>query len=336
MQDALVDTVRRFNRFYTRRIGVLGPRLYESPYSLAEVRVLYELAHAAGPVTATALTDSLAIDAGYLSRILRGFVARGLVRRRRSARDGREQLVALTAAGRRALAPLERASQDEVRSLIAPLGVDGGARLASAMDTIEALLRDGGRAPSAADASLASSPDAPSASTGQRAPGQAFTLRAHRPGDIGWVVSRHGALYAQEYGWDITFEAMVAEIAAKFLRRFDARTERCFIAERDGANVGCAFVVRRSAKTAQLRMLLVEPSARGFGIGAALVDACLAFARTAGYRKMMLWTNAGLDAARHLYDGRGFRVVREESHRSFGHDLVGQTLEIDLQARERG
>ena len=300
-----VDAVRRFNRFYTRRIGVLRPALYASRFSLAEVRVLYELAHSDDPTTASALAASLGLDPGYLSRILRGFAALGYVRRTRSDRDGRERPLALTAAGRKAFAPLDRASADETRALLAPLADGAQTRVAAAMRTIEDALAD-----------------RPSAAT--------VVLREHRPGDIGWVIARHGALYAQEYGWDITFEALVAEITAKFLRELDPRHERCWIAERDGVNVGCAFVVRRSATVAQLRMLLVEPSARGLGVGRRLVGECLAFARRAGYRKMMLWTNAGLDAARHLYDEAGFRLVKEERHTSFGKDLVGQTFELAL------
>ena len=309
MEHARVDAVRRFNRFYTQRIGMLRADLYESPYTLAEARVIYELAHAAPPTTASDIARLLAMDAGYLSRMLAGFVARGLVRRTRSERDGREYHLALTAAGRKAFAALDRASAREIGALLEPLDDGARSRLVGAMAAIESALR---QAPAPA-----------AAATG-------FTLRAHRPGDIGWVIARHGALYAQEYGWDIAFEALVARIAARFVERFDPRFERCWIAERDGANVGCAFVVRRSARVAQLRLLLVEPAARGLGIGRALLAEALAFARATGYRKMMLWTNAGLDAARRLYDDAGFRLVAEEPHRSFGKDLVGQTFELTL------
>jgi len=309
MERARVDAVRRFNRFYTQRIGMLRADLYESPYTLAEARVIYELAHAAPPTTASDIARLLAMDAGYLSRMLAGFVARGLVRRTRSERDGREYHLALTAAGLKAFAALDRASAREIGALLEPLDDGARSRLVGAMAAIESALR---QAPASA-----------AAATG-------FTLRAHRPGDIGWVIARHGALYAQEYGWDIAFEALVARIAARFVERFDARFERSWIAERDGANVGCAFVVRRSARVAQLRLLLVEPAARGLGIGRALLAEALAFARATGYRKMMLWTNAGLDAARRLYDDAGFRLVAEEPHRSFGKDLVGQTFELTL------
>ena len=303
--DPRVAAVRRFNRFYTRRIGMLRPALYDSPYSLAEVRVLYELANAKVAPTATTLGGDLDLDAGYLSRILRGFEASGLVRKTRSERDGREFHLALTAAGRKAFAPLDRASQAEVGAMLAPLSAAAQEKLVGAMTAIEAALQ----------AAATPSP---------------VTVRAHRPGDIGWVISRHGALYAQEYGWDDTFEAMVAQIAAKFLQKFDPARERCWIAERDGARVGCVFLVKRSATVAQLRLLSVEPAARGAGVGRRLVGDCIAFARAAGYRKLMLWTNAGLDAARHLYDEAGFRLTHEERHHSFGQDLVGQTFELEL------
>ena len=304
--ESRIDAVRRFNRFYTRRIGVLRPSLYASRYSLAEVRVLYELAQAGAPVTASALAASLGLDPGYLSRILRGFAAHGYLRKTRSDRDGRETHLTMTAAGRKAFAPLDRASADETGALLSPLPDDAQVRVTTAMRAIEDAL---GERPT---------------------PAAAVVLREHRPGDIGWVIARHGALYAQEYGWDITFEALVAEIAARFVRDFDPRFERCWIAERDGVNVGCVFVVRHSATVAQLRMLLVEPSARGLGVGRKLVAECLAFARRTGYRKMMLWTNAGLDAARRLYDDAGFRLVKQERHASFGKDLVGQTFELTL------
>jgi len=301
-----IEAFRRFNRFFTRRIGVLRPGLYDSPYSLAEVRVLYELAHGKAHPTATELGHELDLDPGYLSRIVRSFEAAGLVRRARANHDGRQFHLALTAAGRKAFAPLDQASHDEIGALLAPLPDDAQRHMASAMDTIESLLGD----------------EPPEA--------QASSLRPPRPGDMGWVIQRHGALYAQEYGLDATFEALVGEIAARFVRRFDPAGDRAWIAEHRGINVGFVLVVRRAPTVAQLRLLLVEPSARGLGIGGRLVDEAIAFARGAGYRKLMLWTNAGLDAARHLYDARGFRLVREEPHHSFGRDLVGQTMELRL------
>jgi DNA-binding MarR family transcriptional regulator/GNAT superfamily N-acetyltransferase len=304
-REARIAAVRAFNRFYTQRIGVLRRRMYGSPLSLAEVRVLYELAHRDAP-TAGALADDLDLDRGYLSRILRGFERDGLLRRTRSQDDARQSHLALTPKGRRTFAPLDRASHDEVAQLLAHLSHADVERLVSGMATIERLL-----APAPPTAPL-------------------LTLRTHRPGDMGWVIERHGALYAQEYGWDETFEALVAEIAARFIQRFDPARERCWIALRDGERVGSVFLVKRSRNVAQLRLLLVEPSARGLGLGARLVDECLAFAREAGYRRMMLWTNGGLNAARAIYESRGFRLTREERHHSFGHDLVGQTFERTL------
>jgi DNA-binding MarR family transcriptional regulator/GNAT superfamily N-acetyltransferase len=304
--DGRVDAVRRFNRFYTQRTGMLRQRLYASRWSLAEVRVLYEIARAGDAVTAAALARNLGLDPGYLSRILRRFETGGHVRRTPSAGDARRFDLALTAAGRRAFASIDRASHDEVAALLAPLADDAQARLVDALRTAGTIL-------------------------GERAGGtSAFMLRPLRPGDIGWVISRHGALYSREYGWDATFEALVAEIAARFVRRYDPRRECCWIAERDGINVGSGFVVGKTRAVAQLRLLLVEPSARGAGIGRSLVGECIAFARRSGYRRMTLWTNRGLDAARHLYEDAGFRLTAEEPHHSFGKDLVGQTFDLDL------
>ena len=307
--DARIDAVRRFTRFYTQRIGMLRQGLYASPWSLAEVRVLYELAQASERLVASDLAQRLQLDAGYLSRILRGFVGRGYVRKSRAASDARRHELKLTPAGRKAFAPLDRASHDEIADLLAPLPDAAQRRLVGAMRTVEALLAE---------------PQKNAA---------AVVLRPHRPGDIGWVVACHGRLYAEEYGWDETFEALVAEIAARFIKRYDPKRERCWIAERDGENVGSVFVVERSPAVAQLRLLIVEPSARGAGIGRRLVGECVEFARRAGYRKMMLWTNGGLDAARHLYEEAGFELTKEERHFSFGKDLVGQTFVLDLKAQ---
>jgi DNA-binding MarR family transcriptional regulator/N-acetylglutamate synthase-like GNAT family acetyltransferase len=303
--DPRVDVVRRFNRFYTRRIGALRAGLAGSPFPLAEARLLYELAHRERP-TAAALARDLGLDAGYLSRMLRRLERRGLVSRERSASDGRQSLLGLTAAGRRAFATLDTRSSAEVRAMLAKLPDAGQRRLVEAMRDVERLL---GAAPE---------PNVP------------YLLRAHRPGDMGWVVHRHGALYAQEYGWDERFEAMVAKIVAKFIENFDPRRERCWIAERDGGIVGAVFLVSKSATVAQLRMLYVEPAARGLGIGKRLVDECERFAREKGYRKIVLWTNSILHAARHIYEAAGYRLVAEEPHDSFGHKLVGQTWELKL------
>lgn len=303
--EARVAAVRRFNRFYTQKIGVLQEGLLRSPFSLTEARVLYELAHRE-PTTASALCRDLGLDAGYVSRILRDFGRRGLIARRRSRDDGRQSLVSLTRKGQAAFAPLDARSRAEIGAMLRPLPDAAQRRLVDAISTIEDLLR---------------------ARAGATAP---YLLRPHQPGDIGWVIHRHGALYAQEYGFDETFEALVAEIAAKFVRGYDPKSERCWIAEKDGAVVGSVFLVRKSRRVAKLRLLYVEPAARGLGIGARLVDECVRFARQAGYRSITLWTNSVLHAARRIYERAGFRLVDEAPHRSFGQDLVGQTWELEL------
>ena len=303
--DARVSAMRSFNRFYTQRIGVLDEGLLNSRFSLTEGRVLYELAHRERP-TATELGADLGLDAGYLSRILRRFEQGGLLARTTSKADGRQSLLALTAKGRAAFAPLDSRSRQEIGALMAGLGQTDQARLVAAMATIERLL--GARA--GIDAS--------------------YLLRPHQPGDMGWVVHRHGALYAQEYGFDERFEALVAEIVARFISRFDPKTEHCWIAERDGEIIGSVFLVKKTKTVAKLRLLLVEPSARGLGLGSRLVEECLRFARQAGYRRISLWTNDVLHAARHIYVKAGFRKVGSERHHSFGHDLVGETWELVL------
>jgi DNA-binding MarR family transcriptional regulator/N-acetylglutamate synthase-like GNAT family acetyltransferase len=300
-----VETVRRFNRFYTQQIGVLQERLLRSPFSLTEVRVLYELAHR-DKLTATELGKELGLDGGYLSRILRGFERRGLIAKTPSERDGRQSHLGLTEQGREAFAPLNARSHDEVAAMLGKLSEVQQSRLVKAMHTIEELL------------------GAPSE---QKA---LYLLRPHQPGDMGWVVHRHGALYAQEYGWDEQFEALVAGIVAKFIQHYDPKHERCWIAEKDGEIVGSVFLVKQSKTAAKLRLLLVEPKARGLGLGTRLVNECLRFARQAGYRKIVLWTNSVLDAARHIYQKAGFRLVHEAPHHSFGHDLIGETWELKL------
>ncbi|MGI9173956.1 MAG: bifunctional helix-turn-helix transcriptional regulator/GNAT family N-acetyltransferase, partial [Rhodothermales bacterium] len=270
------EAIRRFNRFYTRQIGVLQEGLLESPFSLTEARVLYELAHRED-ATATDLAGDLRLDHGYLSRILRRFEQEGLLAKRTSEADGRRRHLHLTPAGRDAFGELDERSQNEIGATLDALSSERQRRLLGAMETIERLL----------------SPEAEQQTS--------YQLRAHRPGDMGWVIERHGALYAKEYGWDAEFEALVAEISAAFLRSYNPAKERCWIAEVDGERVGCVFVVERTETVAQLRMLLVEPAARGMGLGRRLVDECLAFAREAGYASMMLWTNSVLHAARHIY-----------------------------------
>jgi DNA-binding MarR family transcriptional regulator/ribosomal protein S18 acetylase RimI-like enzyme len=300
-----VDAVRRFNRFYTRQIGVLQEGLLKSPFSLAEARVLYELAHRDQP-TAAALCKDLGLDAGYLSRILRGFERGGLIDRRPSTADGRQNLLALTLDGRAAFGRLEQATRGQVGAMLGVLPEDGRRRLLDAMRTIETLLGAG---------------------TALRAP---YLLRPQQPGDLGWIVHRHGVLYADEYGFDARFEALVAEIVTQFGRHHDPGRERCWIAERDGVPVGSVLLARQSDEVAKLRLLLVEPEARGLGIGARLVGECERFARRAGYRKITLWTNSVLHAARRLYEKAGYRRVHEEPHRSFGQELVGETWELML------
>jgi len=305
MDDARIEAIRRFNRFYTRRIGVLHQGLLESPWSLAEVRVLYELAHRPG-LTARDLGRDLDMDAGYLSRILRGFERRGYLRRESSEADARQRLLSLTGDGKRAFAPLERRSQKEVAAMLAPLCGTARERLVGAMAAIEAVL----------------APDAAAA--------PALVLRTHRPGDMGWVVQAHGEIYAKEYGWDERFEALVAHIAGEFIDKLDPAKERCWIAERDGERVGSVFLVKKSATVAKLRLLIVDPKARGTGLGAQLVDECIRFARERGYRKMTLWTQQNLTAARRIYETRGFEVVEEEKHAMFGVPLVAETWELAL------
>lgn len=300
-----IAAVRRFNRFYTRQIGLLQQGLLNSPYSLAEARVLYEIAHRQQP-TASELGQALQLDAGYLSRMLRAFEQRGLLQRRASPSDARQSLLSLTTVGRQAQAVLEEGANVEVGAMLQTLAPGGGVRLLRAMSDIEQLL---GGAPA--------SPEP-------------YLLRTHRPGDMGWIVHRHGVLYAQEYGWDERFEALVAEITARFVREFDARRECCWLAERGDQILGCVMLVRQSDSVAQLRLLLVEPSARGLGVGRRLVEECIRFARQAGYRKISLWTNDILVAARRIYQAAGFELVGEEPHHSFGHHLVGQTWELAL------
>ncbi len=299
-----VAAIRRFNRFHTRLVGALGGHLHGSDFGLTEARVLYELAQRDG-LLASALARELGLDPAYLSRLLKRFAAAGWLLRERVDEDGRALRLRLTAAGRAAFAPLDAASRDQAQAILDRLPAPGRAALVTALDKAEALLS--GAPVSAAPA-----------------------IRAHRAGDIGWVVSAHGRLYAENYGWDASFEALVAEIAAKFLRNYQPDCERCFIAELDGAPAGSAFVVRESDAVARLRLVLVESRAQGLGLGKTLVREALGFARAAGYARMTLWTNDILHAARAIYLAEGFRLVAEEKHHSFGQDLVGQSWELDL------
>jgi DNA-binding MarR family transcriptional regulator/GNAT superfamily N-acetyltransferase len=304
-RSAQVDAVRRFSRFYTSRIGLLHEGLLGSELSLAEGRIVYELG-ARGSATASVLAAELGLDPGYLSRLLRGFEERGLIEKTTPASDGRQRILSLTPSGCALFAQIDTRSAEEIGALVAHLGPTEQARLCAALRTAETLL------------------DGPA---GAAAP---VVLRPPRPGDIGWVVHRQGALYAAEYGWDETFEALVAEIAAGFLRTADPKRERCWIAERDEAIVGSVFLVRHSDEVAKLRLLYVEPAVRGAGIGRLLVRECLRFAASVGYRRITLWTNDVLVAARVIYRSEGFRLVASEPHHSFGKDLVSETWEREL------
>lgn len=301
-----IAAVRRFNRFYTQQIGVLDDRLLESPYSLTEVRILYEVRYCTEP-TAVELCRDLGLDAGYLSRILGKFQKKGLVKRRRSESDGRQSHLRLTEKGSKEFALLDSRSNQQVGAQLMKLSQQNRTSLVEAMRTIESML-------------------GPAAKFG-RPP---WVLRPHRPGDMGWVVHRHGALYHQEYGWNEEFEALVADIVATFIKNFDSNLEHCWIAESRGQIVGSVFLVKQSPTMAKLRLLLVEPEARGLGLGKNLVDECIRFARQVGYRKMTLWTQSVLGAARRIYQQAGFQLVQEQPHHSFGHDLVAQTWELTL------
>jgi DNA-binding MarR family transcriptional regulator/GNAT superfamily N-acetyltransferase len=303
--DTQIATIRGFSRFYTSKLGIIEPKLLDSPFTLQEARIIYEIAQHAD-CTATDLVGSLGLDAGFLSRTLQGLQRRQIVARKPSKTDRRANELVLTARGRAAFAELDGRSRSEVAALLGGLDDTERARVVSAMTAIEETLQP----------------------ATQKAAG--FLLRSHRPGDIGWVVSRHGAIYAQEYGWDISFEALVAEIGAQFLRDFDARREHCWIAEAGGEPVGSIFLVRGSDEVAKLRLLLVEKKARGLGVGRALVEQCIRFARESGYRSITLWTQSILVAARGIYARAGFELVKEEKHHSFGVDLIGETWNMKL------
>jgi DNA-binding MarR family transcriptional regulator/GNAT superfamily N-acetyltransferase len=302
--DLHINAVRGFNRFYTRRIGVLSPYL-GSELSLTDVRVLYELAHR-DQSTATELARDLALDAGYLSRILRRFEANGWLARTSAPADARQSLLALTATGRTTFAPLQEKSCNEASELLAPLTEGERYRLLDAMNQVQRLLEPSG------------------------APGKTpvAVFRAPQCGDMGWVVQQHGEIYAHEYGWNVEFEALVADIVAQFVRRHQPEWERCWMAELDGQRVGSVFVARKSKTIAQLRMLILTPQARGMGLGGRLTDECIAFARSKGYKKMVLWTHSCLGVARDIYAKRGFQLVKSEPYLGFGQSLIGETWEL--------
>jgi DNA-binding MarR family transcriptional regulator/GNAT superfamily N-acetyltransferase len=299
-----VAAVRAFNRFYTNVIGVLQVGHLGTPYSLTEARVVFELAQRPSSLVAE-LRRTLTIDRGYLSRVLARFEADGLIRRERSAIDARQQVISLTEAGRSLYEVLDRRSSEEIAMLLSGLDEASRRRLVGAMATIRELVEGPAARP-------------------------AYVLRPPGPGDYGWVVARHGALYAGEYGWDETFEALVARIVADYAEHHDPDREAAWIADVDGDQAGCVFCVRKDDETAKLRLLLVEPWARGLGIGSRLVDECLRFARRAGYRRITLWTNDVLVEARRIYQRAGFELESEERHHSYGHDLVAQDWGRDL------
>jgi DNA-binding MarR family transcriptional regulator/N-acetylglutamate synthase-like GNAT family acetyltransferase len=310
--DAQVEAVRRFSRFYTKQIGLLEEGLLESPYSLTEGRVIYELAHQ-DDATATTIAAALALDPGYLSRILRSLGRRGLIDKRRSDEDRRVVFLTLSDRGRGAFERLDASSRGQIGTILSRLGEPDRKRVVDAMGTVERLLSEG----------------EPNADTSPR-DRPPFTLRPHRAGDVGWVVERHGALYAESHGWDAGFEALCAEIGSRFLRKFDPHWERSWIAERDGERVGAVFLVRRSKTTGQLRFLFVDPAARGLGLGARLVSECVGHARHVGYAKMTLFTVQGLDSARKLYEAEGFRLAHESPGEGWAEGCVEQQWDLEL------
>lgn len=303
--ESQIAAIRGFSRFYTSKLGIIEPKLLASPWTLQEARIIYEIAQHEN-CTATDLVRTLGLDAGFLSRTLQALQRRQIVARRPSKADRRASELALTAKGRAAFAELDRRSRDEVGALLAGLDDRERSAIVDAMAVIEQVLEPPAQKPAG------------------------FLLRSHRPGDIGWIVSRHGAIYAQEYGWDISFEALAAEITAQFLRSWDPRREQCWIAEIGGEPVGSIFLVRASDEIAKIRLLLVEKKARGLGVGRALVEQCIRFASDAGYSSITLWTQSILVAARGIYQRAGFQCVRQEKHHSFGVDLIGETWEMKL------
>jgi DNA-binding MarR family transcriptional regulator/GNAT superfamily N-acetyltransferase len=300
-----IAAVRAFNRFYTRKLGVLDQHLGKTPFSLSEARVLYELAHR-DDLAAKEIGNELGLDPGYLSRIVQSFDEKGLITRKPLPADRRQYQLSLTAKGRQTFAKLNQSSQNEVAAMLAQLSADDAARLTQAMATIETVLEPSRSQPAA------------------------FMLRSHRIGDMGWVISRQGAAYAADYNWDISYEALVAEICAQFIRNYDAAREHCWIAEMGGEPVGSIFLVKATDEIAKLRLLQVEKKARGLGVGRALVEQCLQGARERGYSKMTLWTQSVLVAARGIYKSAGFKLVETKPHHSFGQDLIGETWERDL------
>ena len=300
-----VAAVRRFNRFYTQKLGVLQHHWLNSPFSLTEARVLYEIKQR-GRTTASEIARDLGLDAGYLSRILRRFHKSGLIRKDVSPEDGRQSFLSMTTRGRKSFAPLETRTKRQVGAVLGGLTVPERDHLVSAMRAIETMIGS------------------------ERKVESEIVLRQPRPGDLGWVVARHAELYAREHGWTENFEGLCAQIVADFVSRYDSERERCWIAEMDGQNVGSVFLVKDSEKIARLRLLLVDPVARGRGLGTRLTDECIRFARKRGYRSITLWTHEELTAARHIYERAGFRLTSSERRRSFGKDVVSEHWNLAL------
>lgn len=300
-----IGVIRHFNRFFTRQIGVLREGLLHSPYSLTEARIIFELANQSN-LTASDLGHELGLDAGYLSRILNKLEQQNLVEKTRSDSDGRQRLLSLTTEGQNAFSLLNSRSDDEVSEMLSELSARDRIRLCDAMHTIEGILNHGFKY------------------------AEPFYLRHHEAGDMGWVIHQHGLLYNQEYGWDTSFEALVAQICADFINHYDPQKERCWIAEMQGEQVGSIFCIKVSEEVAKLRLLLVVPKARGLGLGTRLVQECIRFAKRSGYKKLTLWTNDILVEARRIYEKNGFKLVEKERHHSFGHDLVGQNWDLML------
>jgi DNA-binding MarR family transcriptional regulator/GNAT superfamily N-acetyltransferase len=300
-----IAAVRRFNRFYTRQIGVLRRNYLDSPYSLGEMRVLYELA--TGARTASAIVRALDLDAGYVSRVLRQFEKKGLISRKPSKADARQSEIALTATGRKLYAPFDRKSQEKVAKILGRLAPSEQARLTKAMGEIEMLLEQ--RSEAAA---------------------QPYILREPKKGDLGWIVTAHAQLYWHEYKWGDPFEGLCAQIVADFQNKFDPARERCWIAEMNGENVGCVMLVKENDETARLRLLLVDPKGRGLGLGARLVDECVRFARDVGYKRITLWTHSILTGARHIYEKAGFTLTSSQPRHTWGQDVVAEFWDLEL------
>jgi len=300
-----IASIRRFNRFFTRKLGVLREGLLHSTYSLSESRIIYEIANRDNLIAAE-LSKELGLDAGYLSRILDRLEQQGLIQKVHSELDARQRFLQLTKEGEKAFKLLDDRSREEISEMLSRLSEQDQEQLLQAMHTVQQVLGE------------------------ELKYSEPYVLRQHEPGDMGWVIHMHGRQYAEEYGWDEHFEALVAQICSDFINNYDPNKERCWIAEMDGQIVGSVFVVKESEEFAKLRLLLVDPKARGLGLGTRLVDECIRFARRKGYKSLVLWTNSVLESARNIYRNAGFKLVAEEPHHSYGHDLVGETWELSL------